>query len=192
MASVNHAAAALLAASAAIAAIARNCCPMGRMWPAYRTQLSVSATVGGTESNSVGGRDAADRATVAPMGSRAQTIPLEEYFEGSDPRARELYDAAAAAVLSVGDAEVRVTSSQIAFRRRRSFAWTWLPGQFLAGGVAPLVLSIDLDRYDTSPRWKEVAEPTLNHFMHHLELHSADDIDDGVLDCLREAWNLAG
>jgi hypothetical protein len=126
------------------------------------------------------------------MGSHAKTIPLDEYFEGGDPAARALYDVAAAAVLSVGDAEVRVTSTQVAFRRRRSFAWTWLPGRYLSGTVAPLVLTIDLDRYDTSRRWKEVAEPTLNHFLHHLEVHSPEDIDDEVLDYLREAWNLAG
>jgi hypothetical protein len=118
----------------------------------------------------------------------AQTIPLDEYFRGRDPRARMLFDAVRSTILSIGEAEVRVTKSQIAFRRQRSFAWVWLPGQYLAGAVAPLVLTVDLDRFDTSPRWKEVAEPTLNHFMHHLELRSTAGLDDGVLECLREAW----
>ena len=125
------------------------------------------------------------------MTALAKPIPLEQYFEGRDPRARPLFDAVQSAVLSIGEAEVRVTTSPVAFRRRRSFAWTWLPGQYLSGAVAPLVLSIDLDRFDTSPRWKEVAEPTLNHFMHHLELRTDADLDDGVLDCLREAWAAA-
>jgi hypothetical protein len=118
----------------------------------------------------------------------AQTIPLDEYFRGHDPLAKTLFDTVRSAILSVGAADMRVTRSQIAFRRRRSFAWVWLPGQYLSGAVAPLVLSIDLDRFDTSPRWKEVAEPRLNHFMHHLEVRGDADIDDGVLDCLREAW----
>jgi hypothetical protein len=126
------------------------------------------------------------------MTALAKPIPLEQYFEGSDPLARTLFDTVRAAVLSIGEAEVRVTKSQVAFRRDRSFAWTWLPGQYLSGAVAPLVLTIDLDRFDTSTRWKEVAEPTLNHFMHHLELRSVDDLDDGVMDCLREAWTKAG
>ena len=126
------------------------------------------------------------------MAALAKTIPLEQYFAGRDPLARTLFDAVSAAVVSIGDAEVRVTTSQIAFRRRRSFAWTWLPGQYLSGSVAPLVLTIDLDRFDTSSRWKEVVEPTLNHFMHHLELHSVDDLDPAVLSCLREAWAKAG
>jgi hypothetical protein len=118
----------------------------------------------------------------------AQTIPLEEYFRGRDPRAPMLFGTVRSTILSIGDAEVRVTKSQVAFRRRRSFAWVWLPGQYLSGAVAPLVLTIDLDRFDTSPRWKEVAEPRLNHFMHHLEVRGVADLDDGVLECLREAW----
>jgi len=122
----------------------------------------------------------------------AKPIPLEQFFEGCDPLARALFDIVRVKILSIGEAEIRITKSQVAFRRLRSFAWTWLPGQYLSGAVAPLVLSIDLDRFDTSPRWKEVAEPTLNHFMHHLELRSEDDLDDGVLDCLREAWAKAG
>lgn len=126
------------------------------------------------------------------MTALAKTIPLEQYFQGRDPLARTLFDAVVEAVQSVGDADIRVTKSQIAFRRQRSFAWTWLPGQYLSGAVAPLVLTIDLDRFDTSRRWKEVAEPTLNHFMHHLELRRPDDLDAGVLDCLREAWAKAG
>lgn len=125
------------------------------------------------------------------MTTMAKTIPLSQHFAGRDPRARALFDAVCAAVLSIGAAEVRVTDSQVAFRRQRSFAWTWLPGQYLSGAVAPLVLTIDLDRFDTSPRWKEVAEPTLNHFMHHLEVRSVDDLDDGVIGCLREAWEKA-
>ncbi|MGY4858807.1 DUF5655 domain-containing protein [Cryobacterium sp. AP23] len=126
------------------------------------------------------------------MTALTKPIPLEQYFEGSDPLARTLFDTVCAAVLSIGEAEVRVTKSQVAFRRDRSFAWTWLPGHYLSGAVAPLVLTIDLDRFDTSPRWKEVAEPTLNHFMHHLELRSVHDLDDEVVDCLREAWTKAG
>jgi hypothetical protein len=122
----------------------------------------------------------------------AKPIPLEQFFEGCDPLARGLFEAVRVKILSIGEVEIRVTKSQVAFRRLRSFAWIWLPAQYLSGAVAPLVLSIDLDRFDTSPRWKEVAEPTLNHFMHHLELRREEDIDDGVVDCLREAWVKAG
>ena len=126
------------------------------------------------------------------MTAHGQPIPLEQYFAGQDAQARALFDAVRSAIFAIGPAEIRVTKSQIAFRRQRSFAWTWLPGQYLSGAVAPLVLTVDLDRFDTSPRWKEVVEPTLNHFMHHLELRSVTDLDPGVRDCLREAWAKAG
>jgi len=126
------------------------------------------------------------------MTAHGEPIALEQYFEGSDPLAPELFEAVRSAILSIGPADIRVTTSQVAFRRERSFAWTWLPGQYLSGAVAPLVLTVDLDRFDTSPRWKEVVEPRLNHFMHHLELRSPADLDPGVLDCLREAWANAG
>ena len=126
------------------------------------------------------------------MTAHGKVIPLEQFFAGRDPLAPALFEAVRAAIEAIGETEIRVTTSQIAFRRQRSFAWTWLPGQYLSGAVAPLVLSVDLDRFDTSSRWKEVVEPTVNHFMHHLELHSVADLDAGVLDCLREAWAKAG
>ncbi|MBN2099282.1 MAG: hypothetical protein JW753_06760 [Dehalococcoidia bacterium] len=91
------------------------------------------------------------------------------------------------AVDAVGKAEIRVTKSQIAFRRRRAFAWTWMPGTYLRSQHAPLVLTISLRRRDPSPRWKEIVEPTPGRFTHHLELLSAADIDDEVCSWLREA-----
>jgi hypothetical protein len=124
----------------------------------------------------------------AGMITHGDIISLEEFFTGSAPKARSLFNTVRSTIDAIGPAEMRVTKSQIAFRRQRSFAWTWLPGRYLSGALAPLVLTVNLDRFDTSVRWKEVAEPTLNHFMHHLELHSTGDIDALVLDCLREAW----
>jgi len=133
----------------------------------------------------------ADGSTLQGMDTHQDTIPLDEFFTGSDPAARSLFNTVRSSVDSIGPADMRVTASQIAFRRQRSFAWTWLPGRYLNGVVAPLVLTINLDRFDTSVGWKEVVEPRLNHFMHHLEVRSASDIDAGVLDCLREAWSKA-
>ena len=71
---------------------------------------------------------------------------------------------------SIGDATVRATKSQVAFRRRRAFAWAWMPGQYLHGQVAPLVLTVALPARDPSPRWKQVVEPAPGRFIHHLEL----------------------
>lgn len=87
---------------------------------------------------------------------------------------------------------VHVSRSQIAFRRRRGFAWLWLPGQFLARPQAEVVLSIALGRRDSSPRWKEVVQPADRHWMHHLELRALRDIDDEVEAWLAEAAARAG
>lgn len=124
------------------------------------------------------------------MAARAEPISVEAYFADRDPTSRELFEAVRAAIESIGPAEVRATKSQVAFRRRLAFAWTWIPAQYLGGDrdLAPLVLTLDLHRRDESPRWKSVVEPRPGRFTHHLELRSAEQLDDEVLGWLREAW----
>jgi hypothetical protein len=91
-------------------------------------------------------------------------------------------------VESVGPAELRATKSQVAFRRRRAFAWAWMPGQYLRRPATPLVLTVALPRRDPSPRWKQVVEPRPGRFVHHLELYTRADLDEEVIAWLREAW----
>jgi hypothetical protein len=95
-------------------------------------------------------------------------------------------------VEGLGEMETHVTKSQVAFRRCRAFAWAWVPGKYLRGKVAPLVLTLALRRRDPSPRWKEIVEPRPGWFTHHLELSSSGEIDDQVNAWLREAWENAG
>ena len=87
--------------------------------------------------------------------------------------------------------EARTSRSQVAFRRRRGFAYLWLPGRYLARTGADVVLSIVLDRRDSSPRWKEVAHPAPTHWMHHLEVRDAAVIDEQVAKWLGEACEQA-
>jgi len=115
----------------------------------------------------------------------------DEYFAGHES-ARRIFDAVDATVTPLGPVEVRVTKSQVAFSRSRAFAWTWMPDQYLGSGHAPLVLSVAMSRRDESPRWKQVVEPAPGRFMHHLELHSEQDIDDEVAKWLEEAAGEAG
>jgi len=96
------------------------------------------------------------------------------------------------AVAELGPVELRVSRSQIAFRRRIAFAWAWIPGRYFRGAHAPLVLSISLRRRDPSSRWKEIVEPAPGRFMHHLELMSKGDIDEKVMTWLQEAYSGAG
>jgi hypothetical protein len=86
----------------------------------------------------------------------------------------------------------RVGRSQVAFRRRRGFAYLWLPGQYLARPTADVVLSLALDHELPSARWKEVVEPTPGRWMHHLELQAESDLDAEVAGWLLEAAAGAG
>ena len=118
-------------------------------------------------------------------------MTIDEFFSGR-PLSRSLFDALVDAMTGVGQAEVRVSKSQVAFWRKSAFAWAWVPDMYLSGHHAPLVLSLSLRRRDRSPRWKEVVGPTPGRFMHHLELHDESDVDPQVSAWLQEAWSLAG
>ncbi len=117
-------------------------------------------------------------------------MTLEEFFTGQE-LSRGIFEALQSAVEAIGPVELRVTKSQVAFRRRRGFVWAWMPGMYLRGKPAPLVLTLALRRRDSSLRWKEVVEPRPGLFIHHLELYSAGEIDDEVISWLREAWEEA-
>jgi len=117
-------------------------------------------------------------------------MSLEAYF-GGDEIARQLFEAVRHAVDRAGGADLRVTKSQIAFRARIAFAWVWIPGRYLNGNVAPLVLTVGLPYRDPSPRWKEIVEPAPGRFTHHLELYSVEDVDDEVVAWLKAASTTA-
>ena len=122
---------------------------------------------------------------------RADDAPrAEDHFAGF-PDGLTVYRAVAAAVAAIGDAETRVTKSQIAFRRRRGFAYVWRPGQYVTSEV-PAVLSIALPRQVASSRFKEIVHPAAKVWMHHLELNSPSEIDDEVRDWLTAAYDNAG
>jgi hypothetical protein len=114
----------------------------------------------------------------------------DEFFSGRE-LPRMLFAAVRREVEAVGAASIRVTKSQIGFRRRRGFAWVWMPGAYLRGRTAPLVLTISLPWRDASPRWKQIVEAAPGRFTHHLELYDATDVDEDVRGWLRQAWHAA-
>jgi len=121
------------------------------------------------------------------------TLPLptlDEFFADHDD-SRMLFDALLDRINSIGTADYKVTKSQIAFRRKKQFAWVWMPGKYLRGKTAPLVLSLSFPDRDPSPRWKEIVEPAPGRFMHHLELYNVSYIDGDVICWLRSAWEQA-
>lgn len=107
------------------------------------------------------------------------------------PESRALFEQLRRAIIEIGPLEERESKSQVAFRRRRTFALAWAPGLYLGRRGAPLVLSVVLPERDTDSRWKEVVEPRLGVFMHHLELHVVDDIDDQAKAWIKRAYDAA-
>lgn len=114
-------------------------------------------------------------------------MTLDDFF-GAQMDSRRIFDAVREAVAAIGPAELRVTKSQVAFRRRTGFAFVWMPAMYIGKGDVPLVLTVGLRRRDDSPRWKQIVEPVAGHFTHHLELRSEVEVDDLVRHWLREAW----
>jgi len=114
----------------------------------------------------------------------------EEFFS-DQVLPKELFVAIRREVEAIGEASIRVTKSQIAFWGRHTFASVWMPGQYLKGHTAPLVLTLFLPYRDGSSRWKEIVEPAPGRFTHHLELSDTADIDQEVKDWLRKAWEAA-
>ena len=90
------------------------------------------------------------------------------------------------------DVSERTTRSQVAFRRRKGFAFLWRPGQYLRHPEAEVVLSLGLSRRVGSSRFKEVVHPARTTWVHHLEVHDVGDLDDEVAGWLREAADGAG
>lgn len=123
-------------------------------------------------------------------GRPERPITFDDFFAGYAD-ARAIFDVLRAEIEALGPVEIRVTRSQVAFRRDAPFAWAWVPDRYLGGGHAPLVLSVSLVERDASPRWKQVVEPAAGRFMHHLELRSAVDIDAEVLEWIRRARAVA-
>ena len=115
----------------------------------------------------------------------------EQLFEGH-PLALEAHRRVGALLAGLGPVTVAATRSQVAYRHGRGFAYLWLPGRWLRQPAAEVVLSIALDRRIDSGRFKDVVHPARTTWMHHLELHAADEIDAEVATWLREAWERAG
>ncbi len=116
---------------------------------------------------------------------------IDRFFQQrSDPR--QLFDVLSREIDRLGAATMRVSKSQIAFRRKRNFAVVWMPGQYLKDyPTAPLVLTLSFPKPDPSPRWKEVVRIGPKRFTHHLELYRKRDIDAKVRRWLRSAWEQA-
>ena len=117
-------------------------------------------------------------------------VTPEEYF-AEHPLPLAVFRKVYAIVDRCGPFDLRVSKSQVAFRRKRGFAYLWMPGKYVRKPGAEIVLSLCLGRRDDSKRFKQVAHPTPWNWIHHLEVHHIDDIDDEVARWLQEAADYA-
>jgi hypothetical protein len=124
-------------------------------------------------------------------GARRNPSTPQEFLAGH-PLALDVFARLTSLLGGPPEVEIRVSKSQIAFRRRRGFAYLWLPRRYLSHPNAEVVLSIALGRHDPSPRFKEVTHPSPKHWMHHLEVRDPSEIDESVAAWLREAAERAG
>lgn len=120
-----------------------------------------------------------------------KTVGPEDVLAGN-PLALAAFERVRTIVATFGPVDVRASKSQVAFRRRRAFAFVWVPGRYLARPEADAVVSIALTRHDPSPRWKQVAHPSARIWVHHLEVHAIGDLDAEVCLWLQSAWDAAG
>jgi hypothetical protein len=91
----------------------------------------------------------------------------------------------------LGPLTVRVSKSQVALRRRKGFAYLWLPGRYLKRPRSELVLSIALPDQVDSARFKQVVHPAQHVWMHHLEIGGVDVLDAEAASWLRAAYEHA-
>ena len=120
------------------------------------------------------------------------TGAAEDFLAGSSLGLAVLVRVREALVECHPDVTERVGRSQIAFRRRRGFAYLWMPNQYLRNPRAEVVLSLALRSRLDSPRFAEVVHPAPTTWMHHLDLHATADVDDEVAAWLVHAADVAG
>jgi hypothetical protein len=122
----------------------------------------------------------------------ASDVTPEEFFAGTDSGVAAFHWVQSVLADGGFDYTVRTSKSQVAFGRRRGFAYLWLPGRYLRRPNVDVVLSLALSRELTSGRFKETSRSAPAIWMHHFEIHSIAELDDEIAAWLREAAEAAG
>jgi len=115
-----------------------------------------------------------------------------DVFFGNYPESRVIFEALKSICDTLGPFDMRVSKSQVAFRLKANIAVAWIPAFYLKGKMAPLVMTVSFHAPDPSSRWKEIVQTSANRYTHHLELFSAEEVDDEVKNWIQRAWQEAG
>ncbi len=107
------------------------------------------------------------------------------------PQAFPLYEAFAEKVLAAyPDVQIKVQKSQISFSGRHPLAYVWLPIRRMKNRPdIYIVVSFGLNHRIDSPRITEAVEPYPNRWMHHLVIQDPGEIDEELMNWIREAYN---
>jgi Domain of unknown function (DUF5655) len=117
------------------------------------------------------------------MPHSCQVVALDEFFAGSPPELRELFELFVAAARENGPVTVNATKTRIALQARMRFAAVQRPRErFLAAHVV-------LTRPIESPRLAVEYLPPY-YYVHRLRLARPADIDDELRGWLAEAYRV--
>lgn len=124
---------------------------------------------------------------------RGMLTDKESLFLARDITMLPVYEALKAAMETLaGPFDVSVKKTQIAFRKRYNLAVVSFPYRRMKGWPKHcLILTFVLPRLIDSPRIAVHAEPRPGLFTHHVLLAKPEDIDQTILDCMREAHDYA-
>jgi hypothetical protein len=114
--------------------------------------------------------------------------PIKQFFESS-PQSKPLFDDLAIALLSAfPESSFKVQKSQIALISKKPYAAVWLPIREITDRPKDyLILSFGLDTKIDHERIVEVNEPYPNRFMHHVLISSKEDIEETLMNWLKQA-----
>lgn len=116
------------------------------------------------------------------------TMP-ETFF--NFPESIPTYEAALAYLQTVfPDASLKVDRTQAALTHGVQFAWLSAPKRKKDAGC--VILSFALPEQATSPRIFASVEPYPGRWMHHLLLHTPNELDEACVAWLRLAYDFAG
>lgn len=122
----------------------------------------------------------------------AETDAIAAVFEG-DPSGIALFGLVRDVVESFGPIALRVTRTQVAFARRRQFAWAWRPNRWTRKRPEhSVVVSFGLAERIVDGRIVEATESAPGRWMHHVLLVASADLDEDVRAWLRRAYDEAG
>jgi hypothetical protein len=116
------------------------------------------------------------------------SFTIEEIFSDK-PVQLKLYQHIRQLIESIGQAEIKVSKTQIAFKNHKQFAWVWLPLPWdKKRPPNSIVLSFSLGKRIENSQIVQVVEPYPGRWMHHVIIQNSSDLNKEVQQWLKEAY----